>query len=106
MEGYLRRVIDEKEELIQQLTEMINKPGGKQAVRFVLNSLGAIPFVGGAISGAASAWGEKEQQEFNVKITEWAGDGISKYHKMLITIFQTQISPLIESNETTVAQRK
>ena len=62
----------EKDELIQQLSEMINKPGGKQAVRFVLNTLGAIPMVGGAISGTASVWGEKEQQKFNEKVTEWA----------------------------------
>ena len=63
---------NEKEELIQQLTKMINKPGGKQAARFVLNSLGAIPYVGGVIAASGNIWGEKEQQNFNEKITEWA----------------------------------
>ncbi len=63
---------NEKDELIRQLTEMINKPGGKQAARFVLNSLGAIPFVGGAIAATGNIWGEKEQQNFNGKVTEWA----------------------------------
>jgi hypothetical protein len=62
----------EKEELIQQLTEIINKPGGKQAARFALNTLGAIPIVGGAIAATGNLWGEKEQQNFNEKITEWA----------------------------------
>ncbi|MDN5204535.1 hypothetical protein QQ008_24295 [Fulvivirgaceae bacterium BMA10] len=62
----------EKDEIIQQLTEMLNKPGGKQAARFALNTMGAIPIVGGAIAAAGAAWGEKEQQNFNEKITEWA----------------------------------
>ncbi len=61
----------EKEELIQSLKEIINKPGGKQAVRFALNTFGAIPFVGGVIAASGNLWGEKEQQDFNEKITEW-----------------------------------
>ena len=50
---------------------MLNKPGGKQAVRFILNSLGAIPFVGGVISASSNVWSEKDQQSFNEKVVEW-----------------------------------
>lgn len=63
--------MEEKEVIITQLTEMLNKPGGKQAVRFILNSLGAIPFVGGVISASSNIWSEKNQQIFNEKLVEW-----------------------------------
>ena len=73
----------EKEELIQQLTEIIKKPGGKQAARFALNALGAIPIVGGAIAASGNIWGEKEQQNFNEKITEWASQSNFDLDKMM-----------------------
>jgi hypothetical protein len=88
---------NEKDELITQLSEMINKPGGKQAARFVLNSLGAIPFVGGAIAGTGSLWGEKEQQYFNEKITEWATNTNSDLAKVLIAL-EAQLKEPTKSN--------
>lgn len=63
--------MEEREEIISQLTKMLKKPGGKQAARFILNSLGAIPFVGGAISASGSLWSETDQQSFNEKFVEW-----------------------------------
>ena len=60
-----------REDLVQQLTEMVMKPGGKTAMRFALNALGAIPVVGGAIAGASASWGEIEQNRFNEILTEW-----------------------------------
>jgi len=63
---------DEKQELINELNKLTEKPGGKQAIRFVLNALGSLPLIGGAIAGTGNAWGEKEQQKFNEKITDWA----------------------------------
>lgn len=74
---------NDKDILIQQLTNMLNKPGGKQAARFVLNSLGAIPFVGGIIGASGAVWGEKEQQNFNEKITEWATKTNADLEKVL-----------------------
>ena len=59
---------EEKNKLIRQLTEMLDKPGGKQAARFALNSMGAIPFVGGILAGAGDLWGEREQQKFNKNV--------------------------------------
>jgi hypothetical protein len=87
----------ENEELIKQLTEMINKPGGKQAARFLLNSLGALPMVGGMIAGASSLWGEKEQQEFNEKITEWATSANVNLTKVL-HILESQLREPTKSN--------
>jgi len=65
-------VSEEKDELIDKLTKLSEKPGGKQAVRYILNTLGAVPFAGGAIAGAGQLWGEKEQQKFNDTLAEWA----------------------------------
>lgn len=63
---------NDRDNLIEQMQGLLSKPGGKQAVRFILNSLGSIPFVGGAISAGGSIWSEKEQQTFNEVITNWA----------------------------------
>ncbi|MFB9146618.1 hypothetical protein ACFFU2_08820 [Halomonas alkalicola] len=49
-----------EDRLIDELNKIIEKPSGKQAVRYLLNAMGGIPFVGGAIAGVGSAWGEKE----------------------------------------------
>ncbi len=62
---------DNQEELVRQLNLLLEKPGGRQAIRFVLNAMGGIPFVGGAIAASGAMWSEKEQQNFNQKITEW-----------------------------------
>jgi hypothetical protein len=88
---------NDKDELIRQLTEMINKPGGKQAARFILNSLGAIPIVGGAIAATGNIWGEKEQQNFNGKITEWATNTNVDLAKVL-KILESELRELTKSN--------
>lgn len=84
--------MEEKEQLIAQLTEMLNKPGGKQAARFFLNSLGAIPFVGGVISASGNIWGEKDQQHFNEKLIEW----IEHTNTDLVKVLETLKSELKE----------
>lgn len=63
---------DEKDKLIQKMNGLIEQPGGQQAVRFLLNTLGSVPIVGGAIAGTGQLWGEKEQQRLNETIAEWA----------------------------------
>lgn len=62
----------ERDNLIEKINSLNKKPGGKQAVRYILNVLGSVPFAGGAIAGTGQLWGEKEQQKFNDTITEWA----------------------------------
>jgi len=63
---------EEKDNLIKKINELNEKPGGKQAVRYILNALGGVPFAGGVIAGTGQLWGEKEQQKFNTAIAEWA----------------------------------
>ncbi|SFU73662.1 hypothetical protein [Halomonas korlensis] len=75
--------MQEEELLIDELNKIIEKPGGKQAVKYLLNAMGGIPFVGGAIAGVGSTWGEKEQQKFNETITEWASQADTDIAKLL-----------------------
>lgn len=42
-----------------------------RAIRFALACLGAIPFVGGAISGVGSTWSENDQGRFNSIFSAW-----------------------------------
>ena len=75
--------MEEKEEIIEKMNEMLNKPGGKQAARFVLNTLGAIPVVGGAFAASGNLWSEKEQQTFNEKLVEWIEQSNVDLNKIL-----------------------
>lgn len=63
---------NEKKELIDKMNSIIDRPGGQLAARFILNSLGAIPIVGGVISAGGSLWGDIEQQNFNELLALWA----------------------------------
>lgn len=74
----------DNQRLIDELKSLIDKPGGKQAARFVLNSMGSIPGIGGVIAGAGNLTGEMEQQDFNEKITEWASSTNESIEHILV----------------------
>lgn len=78
--------MEEQEQLIAQLTKMLNRPGGKLAVRFILGSMGAIPFVGGVISASGNIWAEKDQQDFNEKLLEWIECANTDLAKVLMVL--------------------
>ncbi|WP_287831130.1 hypothetical protein [Idiomarina sp.] len=75
--------MQKEDRLINELNKIIEKPGGKQAVRYVLNAMGGIPVIGGAIAGVGGFWGEREQQEFNETITNWASQADTDIAKLL-----------------------
>ena len=86
----------EKDQLIEKLNETLEKPGGKQAIRFILNSLGAIPAFGGLFAASAGLWSEKEQQKFNELLTDWATQTDSELKDVLIkvnSLLQTPTKP-------------
>ena len=53
------------------LNEALRGGAGPKIARFALACLGAIPGVGGVISGAGSAWSEKEQSRANDVFHAW-----------------------------------
>ncbi len=86
----------EKETLIVKMNQIIDKPGGKRAAIFILNALGVIPAVGGLFSVSAGFWSEKEQQNFNKLLTEWASQTDSDSNDVLVKInslLQTPTKP-------------
>lgn len=64
--------MNEKDEIIRQLTDLREKTGGGLAIRLLLNVLGSmVPVVGGVLSASNTAWSEIEQQEFNDLVTKY-----------------------------------
>jgi len=61
----------DKDELQRDLDSALSKGMGPMAARYALACLGAIPFVGGAISGVAGTWSESEQNHFNRVFAAW-----------------------------------
>jgi hypothetical protein len=58
---------------LSELGALLEKPGGKQALRFAINAIGgAVPIAGGAIAGVGSFWAECEQSESSGKFLDWA----------------------------------
>ena len=56
----------------EKLDGLVNGGSAPAALRFALNVIGGlIPFAGGAVSGASSAWSEQEQQKINSLIQAW-----------------------------------
>ena len=59
------------EALRKEMDDALAAGMGPKIARFALQALGAIPVVGGAISGVAGAWSEKEQGHFNRILNAW-----------------------------------
>ncbi|MBI9020863.1 MAG: hypothetical protein JEZ10_06385 [Verrucomicrobia bacterium] len=55
----------------KDMEDALNSGKGPKVARFALAALGSIPFVGGAIAGAAGAWSEAEQDHFNKILRTW-----------------------------------
>lgn len=86
----------EKDQIIEKMNEILDKPGGKQATRFILNTIGAIPAFGGLFAASAGLWSEREQQKFNELLTEWATQTDSELKDVLLKInslLQTPTKP-------------
>jgi len=84
----------EREQALASLKATVEKPGGKQALRFILNVLGgAIPYAGGAISGAGALWGEREQNNINQLFLNWASVTDSDIQKLFELLSQLQSEP-------------
>lgn len=62
----------ERDELLKQLEEIVNSGQGTKILRFLLAAAGgAIPLLGGFVSGAGNAWGETEQGKANKVFAAW-----------------------------------
>lgn len=83
---------EEREKVLEILHETFERPGGKQAFRFILNVLSATPVVGGAIAGSGALWAEREQSATNASLLEWAkltNSEIENIHKQLSSLLRS-----------------
>lgn len=62
---------DENEMTRKDIEDALNTGKGPKVARFALAALGSIPFIGGAIAGAAGVWSEAEQDHFNKILRTW-----------------------------------
>ena len=60
------------DELEKEMTEALTHGYGPKVARLAMAIVGgAVPFLGGAVSGAAGAWSETEQDHFNRIAASW-----------------------------------
>jgi len=80
-----------KDELRKNLDEALKAGSGPKALRFALACLGAAPIVGGAISGIAGTWSEKEQERFNKIFSTWLKLQEDEIKEIGITIMEVMV---------------
>jgi hypothetical protein len=61
----------DRDELEIELEKALGQGAGPKAARFALALLSGVPAVGGLFSGAAGAWSEHEQAQFNRIFAAW-----------------------------------
>jgi hypothetical protein len=87
----------------KQLDEALAKGGGPKAARFALACLGSIPGIGGAITGAGSAWSEEEQAEYNRIFSAWLKLQEDEIREIGMTIFE--VMSRLDQNDAEVRKR-
>lgn len=92
-----------KDNLRQEMDDALAAGMGPRIARFALQALGAVPVVGGAISGAAGAWSEREQGYFNRILNAW----LKLQEEELKEIGQTltEVAIRVDKNDEKVRQR-
>jgi hypothetical protein len=94
----------EKDDLEKELTNTLNRGYGPKVARFALALLGgALPFVGGAASGASGAWSESEQDHFNRVAASWLQLQKDEIREIGVTI--AEILTRIDLNDENVRKR-
>src|SRR5581483_9728172 len=84
--------------------EALSKGYGPKIARFALALVGgAIPFVGGAVAGAAGAWSEAEQDHFNRVAASWLQLQKDEIREIGITI--AEILSRLDLNDEHIRER-
>lgn len=88
----------------EHLDELVNGGAAPAALRFALNVIGGlIPFAGGVVSGASSAWSEQEQQKINSLIQTWLKLQEDEIKEIGQTMFE--ILARVDLNDENIAKR-
>jgi hypothetical protein len=94
---------EQKNELRKNLDEALKSGSGPKALRFALSCLGAIPVIGGAISGISGTWSEKEQEQFNKIFSAWLKLQEDEIKEIGLTIIE--VMARIDQTDEKIRQR-
>lgn len=93
-----------KDKVRQELEQALNNGNGPKVARFALAALGGlIPYLGGALGGAAGAWSEKDTERFQKILRTWLQlqeDEIKEIGKTLV-----EVMARIDQNDEAVQRR-
>jgi hypothetical protein len=93
-----------KEELENAITQSLTHGYGPKIARLAMSILGgAIPLLGGAVSGAAGAWSETEQDHFNRVAASWLQLQKDEIKEIGITI--AEILTRLDLNDENIRKR-
>jgi hypothetical protein len=92
-----------KDEFRTELDGALGKGMGPMAARYALACLGAVPFIGGAIAGAAGAWSEAEQKHFNSVFAAWLKMQEDEIREIGITIME--VMSRLDLNDEKIRER-
>jgi hypothetical protein len=85
-------VADDKEKIKKELEESLKSGLGPKAARLALSFIGGlIPIAGGAISGVASTWSEKESENFQKIVNTWLKLQEEEINEIGKTLFEVMI---------------
>ncbi len=99
-----RPIVDEMIEPTDESEELPHGLRGGRAIRAVLNAAGgAIPFAGGFLSAAASAWSEAEQEKINAFFDHWLKMLKDEMAEKAQTILE--IMARLDMNDEKIAER-
>lgn len=93
-----------RKQSLTKINDLMAKPGGPRAVRYILNMLSAVPYAGGAISGTAAIWSELEQSAINKEFQNWASLADSQLDQLVRLIEELQAKPTPASMALLVAE--
>lgn len=92
------------DEFEKEMTESLTHGYGPRIARLAMSILGgAIPLLGGAVSGAAGAWSEKEQDHFNRVAASWLQLQKDEIKEIGITI--AEILTRLDLNDEDIRKR-
>lgn len=84
--------LNKKENIKKELEDSLKSGFGPKAARMALSFIGGlVPVAGGAISGAASAWSEKESENFQKIVNAWLKLQEEEINEIGKTLFEVMI---------------
>jgi hypothetical protein len=97
-------MISKKDAIKKELEDSLKKGYGPKVARFAISFLGGlVPIGGGAIGGIASAWSEKESDDFKKVLAAWLKLQEEEINEIGQTLYEIMIR--LDLNDTKIDER-